>query len=209
MDKNELEMLRKQYVQGSRITLIHMADDPRPIPDGTHGTVECVDDAGQIHCKFDNGRCLAVIPGVDRIEIVTADKKSLIADDLEFAVKILNGLRMGTPANALLRGHSADLHCAIHTLDRLAWLERHTNRVIGRWISTESRQPDAELAAFQAKYGELAYPEFVVMIRHATEPACLRYMGDGKWLDECCGEFHRVDWWMSLPQPPEGRNAAQ
>ena len=34
--------------------------DPNPIPDGTEGTVSGVDDAGQIHVDWDNGRRLAI-----------------------------------------------------------------------------------------------------------------------------------------------------
>lgn len=33
---------------------------------GTCGTVQFVDDAGTLHCKFDKGRTLGVIPDVDQ-----------------------------------------------------------------------------------------------------------------------------------------------
>ena len=59
------------YPKGTRIILLHMADDPRPIPDNTRGTVDHVDDLGQIHCSFDNGRYLAMLPGVDRFRRLT------------------------------------------------------------------------------------------------------------------------------------------
>lgn len=42
-----------------------MEDPYHPVPDGTEGNVEFVDDAGQIHMKWDNGRTLALIPGID------------------------------------------------------------------------------------------------------------------------------------------------
>jgi hypothetical protein len=45
-------------------------DDPYPVESGTNGTVESVDDGGVVHCKFDNGRMLGVIPGVDRFHII-------------------------------------------------------------------------------------------------------------------------------------------
>ena len=37
-------MNKERYPPGTRIELIHMGDDPNPIPDGTRGTVTAVDD---------------------------------------------------------------------------------------------------------------------------------------------------------------------
>lgn len=61
------------YPEGIRILLIEMKDDPHPIPAGTKGTVDSVDDAPTIHCRFDNGRYLGVIPGVDVFRKITED----------------------------------------------------------------------------------------------------------------------------------------
>jgi hypothetical protein len=47
-----------------------MGDDPHPIPPGTTGTVRIVDDMGTVHCNFDNGRRLGLIPGVDKFCIL-------------------------------------------------------------------------------------------------------------------------------------------
>ena len=65
IDHKEIERLRAQYPVGSRIVLDHMGDDPRPIPAGSKGTVIVVDDIGTVHCSFDNGRRLGLIPGED------------------------------------------------------------------------------------------------------------------------------------------------
>ena len=62
--------IRNKYPRGSRIQLDYM-DDPRAIPPGTKGTVDHVDDAAQIHVKWDNGRTLAVIPGEDSFHKVS------------------------------------------------------------------------------------------------------------------------------------------
>jgi len=69
MTQSEIEKVKVMYPHGTRIRLIKMAD-PYPVPSGTIGTVICVDDAGQIHAKWDNGRSIAVIPGVDDFETI-------------------------------------------------------------------------------------------------------------------------------------------
>lgn len=61
----EVANLKAEYPRGTRILLIHMGDDPRPIPPLTRGTVDFVDDIGTVHCRFDNGRFLGLIIGVD------------------------------------------------------------------------------------------------------------------------------------------------
>jgi len=66
---------RVNYTEGTRILLLHM-EDPWPVPDNTRGTVDHVDDAGQIHCRFDDGRYLAVVPGVDRFRRLTEKELS-------------------------------------------------------------------------------------------------------------------------------------
>ena len=48
-----------------------MGDDPRPVENGTRGTVRVVDDMGTVHCDFDNGRRLGLIPGEDSFRRLT------------------------------------------------------------------------------------------------------------------------------------------
>ncbi len=64
-DHKEVERIRDRYPVGSRIVLDRMGDDPRPIPSGMKGTVVAVDDIGTVHCNFDNGRRLGLVPGED------------------------------------------------------------------------------------------------------------------------------------------------
>ena len=59
------KIYKELYPKGTRIEVIAMGDDPRPIEPGTKGTVEVVDDMGTVHCTFDNGRRLGLIPNVD------------------------------------------------------------------------------------------------------------------------------------------------
>ena len=69
---NEWERLHQQakryqteYPPGTRIMLLSMGRDPNPVEDQTRGTVKVVDDIGTLHCSFDNGRSLGVVPGED------------------------------------------------------------------------------------------------------------------------------------------------
>lgn len=68
--KNSVAYLRTLFKPGVRI-VVKMMDDPYPIEAGIEGSVEHVDDAGVIHCKFDNGRYLGLLPDVDSFDIVS------------------------------------------------------------------------------------------------------------------------------------------
>lgn len=65
MSAERIARLKADYPAGSRIRLIHMDDPYAPVPEGTTGTVVTVDDAGNIHKNWDNGRTLAICPEVD------------------------------------------------------------------------------------------------------------------------------------------------
>lgn len=65
------ETYKKQYSVGTRVLLLHMGDDPRPIPPNTRGTVRTVDSLGTVHCSFDNGRQLGLVPGEDSFRKLT------------------------------------------------------------------------------------------------------------------------------------------
>ena len=78
---NEWERLRRQaerykqdYPKGTRVLLLSMGNDPRPVEDNTRGTVMAVDDIGTVHCKFDNGRQLGLIPGEDSFRRLTQEE---------------------------------------------------------------------------------------------------------------------------------------
>lgn len=90
--ENEIRYIRKQYPVGSRIELEVMGDDPRPIPPGTRGTVRHVDDAGTVHCDFDNGRHLGLIPGEDSFRPLTkaeleAEQKAPLSEAIQGAAQ--------------------------------------------------------------------------------------------------------------------------
>lgn len=67
---NAIAQIKQNYPPGTRIQLIQM-EDQWAVPAGTRGTVEYVDDQGQIHPKWDNGRSLAVLPQVDQFRKLT------------------------------------------------------------------------------------------------------------------------------------------
>ena len=57
-------------LSGKRIRLTQDMDDPYPIKSGEEGTIQFTDDIGQIHVNWDNGRTLAIIPGIDKYVIL-------------------------------------------------------------------------------------------------------------------------------------------
>lgn len=74
-NERQLQALRERYPAGTRIRLNHMDDPYAPVPDGTVGEVQYVDDAGNIHMVWKNGRTLSLIEGVDDFTIITDDKE--------------------------------------------------------------------------------------------------------------------------------------
>ena len=68
MDRKVIEEIRGIFTKGTRVKLLEM-DDPQAPPVGSWGTVTFVDDAGNIHVKWDEGGSLALIYGVDKCEI--------------------------------------------------------------------------------------------------------------------------------------------
>ena len=76
VDRNLVQRMKDQYPPGTRIELDFMGDDPRPIAPGTKGTVRIVDDMGTVHCDFDNGRRLGLIPGEDSFQAITERTRS-------------------------------------------------------------------------------------------------------------------------------------
>lgn len=80
-NKNKVELFRQRYPEGTRICVDSMENDPNPIPSGTKGTVEFVDDMGTVFCKFDNGRSFGVIPGEDRFHIIQPEEN--LSEEME------------------------------------------------------------------------------------------------------------------------------
>ena len=93
--------------KGDRICLCEMKDDPHPVPDGTIGTVTLIDDIGSVHCTWENGSTLAVIPETD--EYVKYPEESRWIND-EFIRKFA----LDKPYRCELDEGKAYTHCGIY-----------------------------------------------------------------------------------------------
>ena len=62
--KQQVELLRTTYPAGTRVCLHEMIGEPQ-MTHGLTGTVQCVDDRGSIHVKWDNGSTLALLQEED------------------------------------------------------------------------------------------------------------------------------------------------
>lgn len=70
MRTTNVERIKEVYKSGTRIRLRYMEGE-RDMYDGLEGTVTRVDDIGQIHMRWDNGRSLAINPEVDSWEVIS------------------------------------------------------------------------------------------------------------------------------------------
>ena len=66
----QVERLQQRYPPGSRVRVDRVEDPYTTIPPGTEGTVFDVDCVGTVHCEFDNGQSLGLIPGVDSFQMI-------------------------------------------------------------------------------------------------------------------------------------------
>lgn len=62
------EIYESRYPKGCRVKIIALANEEPHYPVGLEGTVDHVDDAGQIHVNWDNGGTIALLPMEDSFE---------------------------------------------------------------------------------------------------------------------------------------------
>ena len=74
MTRHEVEMIKDRFQPGMRILLHEMKGEPR-MYDGLEGTIESVDDIGQIHVHWDNGSSLALNYEEDSFEVTDVPNK--------------------------------------------------------------------------------------------------------------------------------------
>lgn len=65
----EIERPRNIYKPGIKVRLLYM-EGKSQMPKGLEGIIDYVDDAPQIHVNWENGSSLALIPEVDKFEII-------------------------------------------------------------------------------------------------------------------------------------------
>lgn len=133
---NEFERLRRQadrmqalYPAGTRVLLIHMDDPYAPVPAGTRGTVDFVDDIGQLHMTWDNGRTLAIAPEADQFRKLTPQE---LAQEQQIEVTQQEMNRMEKNAAKRLQGAARNA---------MAGLDSQIQAASARCSSTSSHAP--------------------------------------------------------------------
>ena len=72
--KEVVENLRKEYPEGTRLSLISMDDPYSKLLPGDRGTVKHVDDGGTIHMSWDKGGSLGLVYGEDSFRKLTPEE---------------------------------------------------------------------------------------------------------------------------------------
>ena len=72
MNEKTLDIIRKEYPEGTRVKLVRM-DDPQAPPKGTYGTVIGVDDTGGLLVRWDTGSGLKLLYGIDEFRKAERD----------------------------------------------------------------------------------------------------------------------------------------
>lgn len=68
------EQYRISHPPGTRVLLLNMDDPHHPVPSGTRGTIDHIDDQCNLHMHWDNGRTLALDPEADSFRKLTAEE---------------------------------------------------------------------------------------------------------------------------------------
>ena len=69
--KEELERIREEFTEGTRVELTRMRDPYRTdLVPGCKGTVRFVDDMGTFHVSWDIGSSLGVVYGEDACKVI-------------------------------------------------------------------------------------------------------------------------------------------
>lgn len=95
-EREKVALINETYPVGTRVRLDSMKDDPNPVEEGTYGTIDSIDDAGQLHVQWDNNRLLALIPGVDEFTVLDISLEEFVAtkkwsEDIEKTLGFDNG----------------------------------------------------------------------------------------------------------------------
>ena len=75
--REQVRRIKEQYPPGTRIRLGNMVEEKHAPPSGTEGTVQWVDDQGQLGMKWDNGQTLSLIPGEDSFSVIPRQEQGM------------------------------------------------------------------------------------------------------------------------------------
>ena len=73
----EIQKIKNEFPPGTKVRCKYMDDPYHPVPSGTLGSVDKVDDSGTIHVIWENGSYLGLIYGVDSFEKTITKTKRL------------------------------------------------------------------------------------------------------------------------------------
>ena len=77
VEKDWLDFLREQYPKGSYIRLSEQRDALSPVQPGTKGTLEHIDDEGQFHVSWEDGKETVLAIGKDRFQVLPPEPQTL------------------------------------------------------------------------------------------------------------------------------------
>ena len=143
-DHKKVERLKERYTEGTRIQLIAMSGES-DMPSGLMGTVDFVDDIGQLHMKWDNGRSLALVPGEDDFATVPKSEQKQKPDapliGADGNIFSLMGIASRTLKSAGMQ-EQADQMCQRITV---SGSYGEAMNIIGEYVNfTEAGQPDLQ-----------------------------------------------------------------
>ena len=131
--RRQAERYKQDFPAGTRILLLHMGSDPDPVENNTRGTVIHVDDIGTVHCNFDNGRQLGIVPGEDFFRKLTEEELAQEKNDKLLAEYRMETARLSNVADPDSLYTSPDFQCdqtrgyptslVINWNENKAWLE--------------------------------------------------------------------------------------
>ena len=119
LKREEVERIKEKYPKGTPIRLYSMEGE-QSVPPGSRGIVECVDDIGQIHMKWENGSHLALNVEEDRFDIITQQDELCEKKEQEFIDKIneilgkTDFLLLNTSCNTENTSYAAEMLLAMH-----------------------------------------------------------------------------------------------
>ena len=72
---------------GMRIRMLSMEDE-FPVDEGMEGTIYTIDDLGTLHVKWDDGRNIGIIPGIDEYQVLPPEDEQIGPDEFE-SIKVV------------------------------------------------------------------------------------------------------------------------